>query len=304
MTRIRQPLARRDATRRADCDSFAYTVRDDVGLRFVAQQKFVSVDHLGQFLAPDLEPALDDSPAEERLPGPRGGKRDDAPWPRERQKRLHAVAELVRRWEQKMGYAQTWKPWAHELTWVRVTAAGLRALGLDWNDTPFPEDRHRLTLGSHTYQVNARRLFLARGGAEAPSHRWLSEREIMVQQAAQGDDATWMHRPDGVLLLHEDGAFPIKRGGAVAGWIPLRRGQTVAIEVELTRKGRERLGEGILPSLLAQYDFAWYFCGTHEVSETLVAARRDALHTAGERDRIRILLVQNAGGYTHDDTTH
>jgi len=296
MTRTRQPPARREATRRADWGSYEYTARDDQGLRFVAQQKFVSFDHLGQVLAPDLEPALDDFPTEEYLPGPRGGKRDDLPWPRERAKRLHALAEIVRRWEKKMGYAETWKPWAHEQTWVRVTAAGLRALGLAWNEIPFPEDRRRLTLSSHTAQVNARRLLLARGGADAPPHLWISEREIAVQQAAHGDDAKRMHRPDGILVLRENGAFPIMRGGAVANWIPMRCGQTVAIEVELTRKGRERLGEGILPSLLAHYDFAWYFCGTREVYETLVAARRDALRTAEERERIRILLVQTPGG--------
>lgn len=117
-----------------------------------------------------------------------------------------------------------------------------------------------------------------------------------MQQAVRGDDATRMHRPDGIMVLHGDGAFPMMRGGAVAGWIPMRGGQTVAIEVELTRKGRERLGEGILPSLLAHYDFAWYFCGTREVYETMVVARRDALRTAEERERIRILLVQTSGG--------
>jgi hypothetical protein len=295
-TRRSSPL--KETRTRSDYGSYDYTQRDDRGLRFVAQQKFVSFDHLGQYFAPSLKPALDESPLEtENLPGKRGGKRDNVPWPLDSNKRLHAVAEIVRRWEKKMGFAETWKPWVHEPSWVRITAAGLRSLGLNWNELLFPEDRRRLSLTSHTYQVNKRRLVLARGGAEAPRHLWISEREIEVQQSQKENGAQLTHRPDGVMLVQADGVFPFRREGKAIDWIEVRRGQTIAVEVELTRKSSERLGNGIFPSLLEHYDYAWYFCGNKEVYETIVAARRDYLHSADERIRIRILLLSEKGVY-------
>lgn len=300
MSRARrsQPI---EDTHRSDWGSYEYTPRDDRGLLLVAEMKFVPYDLLGQWLAPDLAPPIDEprdeTKSETKGKKQRGGKRDDVPWPLDRKKRLHAAAELVRRWDEKMDFARRWKPWEHEPTWARINQAGLRNLGLDWPEIEFPTDRHRLTLASHTYQVNKRRLYLARGGSNAPAHTWISERKLYVDQVRQqGMDAERAHRPDGVMLLQTDGSYPLTRGEIVIEQISLKKGQTVAIEEELSCKGSERLGKGILPSLLSRYDFAWYFCHDQEVYDTVIAARRDHLRTDDERKRIRILLVEKEKG--------
>lgn len=292
MTSTRRPQPPSDR-HRSDYGCFEYTERDDLGLLILAEMKFVPFDLLGQYLAPDLSPAIDKPPDDSADSSKRrGGSRKDIPWPRDKKKRLHATAELVRRWEMKMDYAESWKPWAHEPAWARINQAGLRVLGLDWNEIPFPEDRKRLSLASHTYQVNKLRLHLARGGSNAPVHEWISERKIYVDQYKRGIDVERAHRPDGVMLLKADGSYPLLRGNIVIEDIPMIKGQTAAIEREMSRKNLERLGGGILPSLLQHYDYAWYFCSTTEVYETVVQARRDYLHTNEERKRIRILLLE------------
>jgi len=295
MSKARPAQPIRETTHRSDWGSYEYTKRDDRGLLLIAEMKFVPYDLLGQWLAPGLAPAIDEPRNEDETKGKkkRGGKRDDVPWPLDRKKRLHATAELVRRWDEKMDYARRWKPWEHEPTWARITAAGLRNLGLDWPEIEFPEDHHKLTLDSHTYQVTKRRLHLARGGSHAPAHQWIGERKIYVDQARSlGTDAERAHRPDGVLQLEADGSYPLTRGEIVIEHIPLKKGQTIAIEEELSCKGSERLGKGILRSLLSHYDFAWYFCHDEEIYDKVIAARRDHLRTDDERKRIRILLVE------------
>src|SRR5260370_41443226 len=97
MSRARGPQPTRETTRRADWGSYEYTRRDDRGLFFVAEMKFVPFDLLGQWLAPDLAPAVDEP-------------RDET----QGKKRLHATAELVRRWDEKMDFACWWRPWQHE----------------------------------------------------------------------------------------------------------------------------------------------------------------------------------------------
>ncbi len=281
--------------RRSDFGSYDYSPRDDRGLLLTAQQKFIAYDHLGQHLAPNLEPALDEPEDEqENLLRSHGGRRNALPWPQDRRKRLHAVAEIVRRWEKKMGFAESWKPWANEPPWARITALGLRNLGLDWNEIPFPEDRHRLSITSHTYLISQMRLHLARGGSNAPTHIWISEHEIEAANS-KTTGQHFPHRPDGILVLQTDSSFPLKRGDTLLEEIPLKRGQRIAIEVECSRKSFERLGNHILPSLLEHYDFGWYFCGNKEVYDTIVAARRMYLPTDEERKRIRILLMEEKG---------
>lgn len=276
--------------RRSDQGSYKYTYRDETGLRLTAEMKYMPLDLLGQWLAPHLSPALEE-PAHPK--GTHGGKRDDLGWPQDAKKRLHATTELVRRWVEKMHYADLWKPWDEEVAWVRITEAGLRNLGLDWNEIPWPDDRTRLLRSGHDYQVNTRRVALARGGSDAPRHTWTGERELYIQQRRAGIDAERAHRPDGVLTLHENGAFdgPHKKNGDIEN-IPMQAGQRIAIETELTRKGLERLGKGILPSLLRTYDFAWYFCQTQTVYQTIIDARSNYLTSNEERKRIRILLLE------------
>jgi hypothetical protein len=260
--------------------------------------KFLTLEQLGQFLAPALEPAIFETPKQKiSEKKPRGGKRDNIPWPREYHKRLHATAEIVRRWEHRMGYVETWKPWTPGPTWVRVNEAGLRNLNLIWNEIFFPQ-RKKLTPNGHISQVNQRCLALAQGKDQAPVHEWISERKIYIDQCRQeGFDTTRTHRPDGVMLLKADGTFPFKGDEE----IPLKIGQHIAIEVELSQKGAERLGNGILPALLRAYDQTWYYCGNQKVYDKVVRARRDYLDTNEDRKRIRILLLDEKIEEEEDD---
>ncbi|GCE15327.1 hypothetical protein [Tengunoibacter tsumagoiensis] len=291
---MRRPLYPADEKHRSDKGSYKYTSRDHKALLFVAQQKFVCFDQLGQFLAPDLSPATEIPHSSEEGAPLHGGRRSHLHWPQDRRKRIHAVAELARRWQNKMGFVDVWQPWSHEPPWLRITQSGLLNLGLDWNELPFPEDRNRLTLTSHTYHITKRRLFLANGGSHAPAHRWISERAIEAHQIKEGG-VKIPHRPDGVMELLEEGMFPIIRNGSLIEEVPLAPGQHVAIEIELTQKKFDRLGEHILPSLLNNYDFAWYYCGKKEVYDALVTARRAYLQTDEERKRLRIFLLEEKG---------
>jgi hypothetical protein len=278
--------------RRSDYGRFEYTLRDERLQTIVAQQRFLSLDLLADFADPALRPAIDEPEEPSGTKKKRGGKRDDIGWPLDRKKRLHAIAELVRKWEKKQGYVETWKPWEHECAWVRMNGAGLLNLGLLWSEVPFPEQRKRLLTSSHAYQVNKRRLALARGSADAPKHEWIGERAILHDQLKQDPEMIRAHRPDGILLVKADGFFPFKASDPTGEKIPLSVGQRIAIEVELSRKNFDRLGKGILPSLLRNYDYAWYFCGNDEVYQTLIRARRDYLQTNAERKRIRLLLLE------------
>src|SRR5690349_14904452 len=62
--------------------------------------------------------------------------------------------------------------------------------------------------------------------------------------------------PNGVMHLEDDGAWDIRVAGQIVDTVAMQSGQTVAIEVELSRKSFERLNQRVLPSLLEQ----WYFC--------------------------------------------
>lgn len=278
--------------RRSDYGSFEYTLRDERLQMIVAQQRYISLDHLADFADAHLRPAIDEPEDESGVKKKRGGKRDTVGWPLDRKKRLHAMTELVRKWERKQGYVETWKPWEHQCAWVRMNGAGLLNLGLPWSEIPFPEERKRLLISGHAYQVNKRRLALARGNADAPKHEWIGERAILHDQLKQNPEMIRAHRPDGILLVKADGFFPFKVDDPMSEKIPLKTGQRIAIEVELNRKKFARIGEGILPSLLRNYEHAWYFCGNQDVYNTVVAARRDYLQTNEERKRIRILLLE------------
>ena len=283
-------------SRRSDYGTFKVTDRDWDGSLFVAEMKFVRYDTLGEYLAPGFEPANDTSQTldeKDEWPRHHGGKRTGIPWPGESRKRLNAVAQVVNRWERKMGFAETWQPFASQPKWVRITEEGLRELGLPWAEIPFPERerlRHDAEHNSHIHRMNQVRLSLARGDVEVPRHRWISEREIEANLPLKEPGVTLPHKPDGYLELEEDGAWELKRGDRSIERIPLLQGSRIGIEVELSRKSYERLGTQVLPSLLEHYDFVWYFC-LQEAYNAVVVARRDYLRTHEERKRIRILQL-------------
>jgi hypothetical protein len=131
----------------------------------------------------------------------------------------------------------------------------LRWLGLPYRDTGFYEEAEL----HHLSQVTAIRLRLARRpeGAEAAwfQHTWISERAIKASYPQPAPGIALPHLPDGALELDEDAPVKMERGIE----LPLRRGERIAIEVELSRKDFARL-QTILPDLLQHYSGVWYFC--------------------------------------------
>lgn len=283
-TRVRRKK-RRDAGRKK------VTLRDWQALRFIAEQTFVTMEHVGQWLAPGYEPALD-LPPEELPTYQHGGDRRSLGWPRDQRRRLHATAQLVARWEHDHGLVETYQPLMGEPYWVRVTALALRQLGLPWNETPFPEEKAYLVRGCHTEHVTEIRLQLACGRLTAPEHLWVPERALLAQQRQVGSGEKRPHRPDAYLELLQDGSYTITRNGEVVATVAMKRGQRVAIELERSRKDDPRL-EYILPDLLKNYAFVWYFCTGKKVYDAVIKARRDVLQTDAERQRIRILLLED-----------
>src|SRR5712692_10138189 len=232
------------------------TERSLRGLRFVAEQKAVSYLHLAQYFAPNFEPALDAPLAkhEREWAKERGGNRRHVPWPRDRRERIHAVSQLVDKWW-KSGWVYKERPYLERPQWLWVTEAGLRRLGLEYSDAHFFEEEEL----NHLYQVTAIRLRLARR-PESPqaawvAHTWISERAIKASYPQNRPGIVLPHLPDGVLELDEDAPVKMERGVE----LPLRRGDRIAIEVELSRKHFQRIEE-ILPDLLRNYRGVWYFC--------------------------------------------
>lgn len=294
--KVQKDVEARAKSRRSDYGSYKVTDRDWEGLRFVAEMKFVRYDTLGEYWAQGFEPATDESQTlddKHEWPMHHGGKRTGMPWPRDYRKRLSAVAQVVSRWERKMGFAETWQPFASQPKWVRITEEGLCELGLPWAEIPFPERerlRHDDEHNSHIHRMNQVRLSLARGDVEVPRHRWISEREIEANLPLKEPGVTLPHKPDGYLELEEDGAWELKRGDGSIERIPLLQRSRISLEIEHSRKSYERLGTLVLPSLLEHYDFVWYFC-LQEAYNAVVVARRDYVRTDEERKRIRILLL-------------
>lgn len=232
------------------------TERSIRGLRFTADQKAVSYIHLAQYFAPNFEPALDYPPArddDKRLIA-RGGNRRNAPWPLDRKARIHAVSQIVDKWW-KNGWVWKERPHLERPKWVWVNEAGLRRLGLEYIDAHFFEEEEL----NHLYQVTAIRLRLARRPEDPHAvwfaHTWISERAIKASYPQNRPGILLPHLPDGALELDEDALVKMERGVE----LPLRRGDRIAIEVELSRKHFQRLEE-ILPDLLRHYRGVWYFC--------------------------------------------
>lgn len=276
--------------KRRDAGRKKLTERDWRGLHFVAEQTFVTTGQIAQWLAPGCEPAVD-IPPDERQRYRHGGDRSTIGWPIDRQRRLHAVAQLVTRWEYDHGLVEMYQPLTGWAYWVRVTALALRQLGLPWSETFFPEEKEYLAPGCHTEHITHIRLQLACGKLPAPKHLWIPERALLAEQGETIAGTKRPHRPDAYLELLEDGSYDLTRGGKVVATVSMRASQRIAIELERTRKDDPRL-EYILPDLLKHFHFVWYFCTSKKVYDAVVKARRDTFSTGEERQRIRILLLE------------
>lgn len=314
-----------EEVRRADFGSYLLTPRDKAGLLFTGEQKYVRYDALGQRFAEGYAPATnilplglrrtraqkeadeaqakqaasngstpDTSENSEHSESPeekpkRGGYRGIIPWPADYRKRIHAVGSIVDRWEKKMGYAKTWRPALDQPKWVTLTEAGLRYLGLPYEEVDWPDMDTEYEL-EHYHHISMVRLYLARRRTEhIPEHHWICERELdlldMPRKLAGKDVPT---RPDGILEVTEDGTIELSTEDIV----PIRRGQRIAVEVELSRKTFQRYELQVFPSHLEHFAAVWYFCKVPDAYNAVVTARRDRLKTDEQRARISIRKLE------------
>ena len=288
-------------TRRSHFGSSLLTPRDKGGLLLTGEQTYVRYDALGQQFAPDYEPATDVVPLGLRRPREqreqvehnvstekpkRGGYRGATAWPTDYRKRIHAVGSVVDRWEKKMGYVKTWRPTLDQPKWVTLTEAGLRRIGLPYSEVDWPENDGDLM---HYHHVTMVRLYLARRRTEhIPKHTWICERELLLRDMtskwAANDLPT---RPDGVLMVEEDGTMQLANGEIV----PVHRGQEIAIEVELSRKNFASYEHRVFPDHLHRYAAVWYFCAP-DAYHAVLTARQHRLKTDEERARIVIRQLE------------
>ena len=284
--------------RRRDAGSRRLSTRDRDILRFAAEQTFVRFDSLGEYLAPDYAPALDQPTAEQLADTTPPVKRT---WPPDLRHRMMAVSRLMRKLEGR-GYVEVIKPWSDQPAWYRTTGAGLREIGLDWEEIPFPDTyenqearlRHDRYFTSHNHTINQIRLLLARGGAGMPAHEWRGERTIESVLPPREYGKHRPHKADGIVSLQEDGMWTIYSAdhSRVVSEVHMGARQIVGIEAECTQKSEHRLLE-IIPDLLATHDYVWYFCTSLTIRKAVADARKKADVTDVARRRLRILLLED-----------
>ena len=281
---------------RRDAGSRRPKSRDSHILRLGAEQTFARFDTVGEWVAPDYAPATEMPPRSQLEDTTPSAKRA---WPQDLRHRLMAVSRLMRKLEAQH-YVEIIQPWSDQPAWFRVTTQGLRYLHLDWEDIPFPEGedlearlRHDRYFASHHHLINQVRLLLARGGASVPAHLWKGERAIEAALPPREYGQRRPHKADGLLFLQEPGQWDLKHpNGDIIHRVEMKAHQLIAIEVECTQKSEKRLLE-ILPDLLAHHDFAWYFCLTPAIHQAVADARKKALSTDAERQRVRILKLED-----------
>jgi hypothetical protein len=269
--------------------------RDIDAWKFLAQQKYVRLDTLGEYLSPGYVKAS--KQAESQEPQSRGGNRQQRPWPSDQRHRMMAVQRLVARW-QRMGVVEIWQPYKDQPAWVRLNQLGLAELHLDWPEILWPLNERWLRDDgknwlSHTHRVNKMRLALARG--EIPGipakHTWHSEREIELTLPARHSGVRLLHKVDGYITLEIETTWTRTRTNGNVVQVLLPPQTTIACELELTRKRFGTYQEIILPDLLRFYDYTVYLA-IGDAYDAVVSARRKTLLTNEERRRIRILRFE------------
>lgn len=117
-------------------------------------------------------------------------------------------------------------------TWIWLTRAGLREVGLSFNYSGAPSS---IKL-SHLYYLNQVRLAVE---AKRPDDFWKSERQIWKETPAAAKGEKLPHRPDAILTNATNG-------------------KVTAIEVEVHAKTEREL-EDDLRELAVSYKSVWYF---------------------------------------------
>ena len=295
---VPEPQWEQPEKRRSDFGTYKTTPKDWTGWPFVAEQRFVRYDTLAAWWDPEHLPATFEpcTKRDPNTPGPgRGGKRTGLPWPRNFDKRLAAVTRIVEEHWVPMGTAEWVQPFGKSPKWVRLTEAGLHLIGLDWPETPFPDTlkyyEHSDDLRCHDHCINEVRVYLARGGANAPQHTWTSERAILNRTPQPAPGQKLPHLADGYLTIEKPGSWDIlDLDDNVLASMPLLPGQKIAIEIELNHKSYPRLEKEVFPQLFQHYDYVWYFAEA-DARRVLVNARQRFLRTDEQRSRLRIMKL-------------
>ena len=165
-------------------------------------------------------------------------------------------------------------------SWVTLTRHGYDRAGLPYGVWAVPVTRVR-----HVHCVNAVRLWYEglnyQGAKLADRFPWVSERTLFVER---GREASW-HIPDGVI---EDPNSP------AAG--PVRH---IAIEVELTHKGRRAYDEEVFAKLRAGIELLQYFVPTEEFAQRLRSDLQTVVEGRGSKKQFRVQLLPHVSGLSY-----
>lgn len=283
---------------RSDYQLFRMQDRDWDGMELVGSMRWVRLDTLGEAWDPQHRPAIVGQKETEQHNGAekrtRGGKRTGLPWPSDATDRMNAVLRIVYRWKEH-GLAKLYQPFASQPQWISLTEAGLAERELLWHEVDWPgkealrhDDRYYI---SHIHRVNQMRIRLLAGAANVPEHEWTSERAIEARFPPREAGVLRPHLADGELKLTADGSWPIMIDDEIVDEVQMHEKQKIGIEVELSRKDYQRLDERILPSLLEQYAFVWYFAEP-AARQAVYTARGQHLSSEEDRRRIRIMSLE------------
>ena len=183
------------------------------------------------------------------------------------------VRNQVERWK-RQGLVTTERALGD--TWVTPTRYGLDRVGLNFTPWKMPVTKLR-----HCHAVNIVRLWYeATPWAEASP--WISERMTFRER---GKSHTW-HVPDGVVTD--------PRSADVNG--PAR---LMAIEVELTHKGRKAYENEVFGNLRAGVAAVSYFVPDEAFAKRLSADIRAVLERQGSSTRYRIDLLPEVEGVSY-----
>jgi hypothetical protein len=178
------------------------------------------------------------------------------------------VRNQIERWK-RSGLVRTERGLGE--TWVTPTRHGLDRVGLSYPTWAVP-----VTRLAHCHAVNVVRLWYE-GTAVAAQSPWISERATYQER---GKSARW-HVPDGVVRDPRSGDGPVRH---------------VAIEVELTHKGRRAYETEVFGNLRAGVESVSYFVPDEAFARRLTADVRDVLARQGSSTRFSVQLLPEVVG--------
>jgi hypothetical protein len=188
---------------------------------------------------------------------------------------VSGVRKQVERWR-KAGLVKVTR--ALGQSWVTLSAHGYGRTGQPYGPWAVPVSRVR-----HIHAVNVVRLWYEERPF-AQRSPWISERALYVERGRQG---TW-HIPDGAVA---DPRAPVDAPGPVP---------RIAIEVELTHKGRRVYDEEVFAKLAAGVEQVNYFVPDEAFARRLTADIEAVLQKRHSRKRYSVQLLPEVAGVGYD----